>query len=123
MTEVRKRIDYILDNIYIFLLLIRLAYRSFYRIQKYYTIRIFPGYENFLGYGRPDIKSCKNSCRNLEYENFQDMEIILDMNNYPGYGSLTPNYILYKHQLTKTFIKYIICMLRHFIHVCLSQIK
>ena len=79
--KVRKSIDYIPNDIFFFLIPITLLYWSFDRVQKYDTIRIFPGYGNFPGYGRLGMKTCRNSCRNPDYENVPGYGI------FPGYGN------------------------------------
>ena len=45
----------------------------------------FPGYNFFLRYRRPGIKTCKNSCRNPGYGNFPGCEKIPVYENFPGY--------------------------------------
>ena len=77
----RSHIDYILDDIFVFL----------YLCLSYLIIESLTGYKNitrkgnFPGYGIPGTKMCKNSCRKPGYEtfpgygNFQDIEYLQDM--------------------------------------------
>ena len=47
----------------------------------------FPHPGKFPGYERPGIKTCKNSCKNPGYGNFQGYGDYPGCGNYPIYGS------------------------------------
>ena len=69
INEVHKRIDYILDNIFV------LLYQSDLRIEYLTGSKNMRWWGYFPGYGNPGIKTWWNSCRNPGYW------------NYPGYGN------------------------------------
>ena len=55
----------------------------------------FPGYGNFLGYGRPGIKTCRNpgNWTFPGYGKFLGDVKYPGYGNYPGYGSSLPSRI------------------------------
>ena len=81
INEVRKCINYIIDDIYISF------YWSDLRIEDLTGYGNMTRWGKFPGYGRPGIKTYRNSCRNLEYENFPGYGTFPGYGNYPGYGS------------------------------------
>ena len=80
INEVRKRIYYILDDIFLILYQSDLRIDALAGHENITRYRYLPDCRIFPGHGRPGIKTWRNSCRNPGYGNFPGY------NFFSGYG-------------------------------------